>query len=81
MRKWIPGNAHAGMKWLAARRPEIYREQKNVKHNLTMEAFLKFLDQMDERAKLERAQNARLIEHQPASDVSSDARAGRMVEN
>jgi len=68
------------MKWLAARRPEIYREQKNVKHNLTMEAFLKFLDQMDERAKLERAQNARLIEHQPATDMKSPEPALRMPE-
>jgi len=68
LRKWIPGNPHAGMKWLAARRPAVYREQKNVKHTLNMDqAFLRFLDQMDERAKLERARNAQLIEHQPAS--------------
>jgi hypothetical protein len=45
MKKWIPGNPHAGMKWLAARRPEVYREQKEVKHALSMdEAFLRFLD-------------------------------------
>jgi hypothetical protein len=69
LRKWISGNAHAGLKWLAARRPEVYREQKNVKHQLTMDqAFLRFLDQMEERAKLERARNARVIEHQPATD-------------
>ena len=66
VRKWIPGNAHAGLKWLSSRRPEVYREQKNHNHTLNMDqAFLRFLDQMDERAKLERARNARVIEHQP----------------
>ena len=46
MRKWIPGNAHAGMKWLAARRPSVYREQKDTKHHLDADdAFLRFLDQ------------------------------------
>ena len=28
MRKWIPGNPHAGMKWLAARRPKEYGSRK-----------------------------------------------------
>jgi hypothetical protein len=41
------------MKWLSARRPEVYREQKEVRHALSMdEAFLRFLDRMDEKAKL-----------------------------
>jgi hypothetical protein len=58
--------------WLQNRMPEVYREQKEVKHQLSMDdAFLKFLDKMDERAKLERARNARLIEHQPISDTQS----------
>jgi hypothetical protein len=48
LRKWIPGNAHAGMKWLAARRPAVYREQKEHKHSLNMDdAFLRFLDLME----------------------------------
>ena len=48
MRKWVPGNAHAGMKWLSSRRPEVYREQKNVRHALSMDdAFLRFLDQIE----------------------------------
>jgi hypothetical protein len=48
LRKWIPGNAHAGMKWLAARRPSVYREQKEHKHSLNMDdAFLRFLDNME----------------------------------
>jgi hypothetical protein len=73
LRKWIPGNAHAGLKWLAARRPEIYREQKAVKHQLGMDdAFLRFLDLMDEQAKIERARNARMIEHVTVSEVGSD---------
>jgi len=81
LRKWIPGNAHAGLKWLAARRPEVYREQKNLKHQLSMDdAFLRFLDQMEERAKLERARNARVIEHQPAGDIKSPGPALKMLE-
>jgi hypothetical protein len=75
------GSAHAGLKWLAARRPEVYREQKNLKHTLNMDqAFLRFLDQMDERAKLERAQNAPLIEHMPSTDVKSAAQRLEMPE-
>lgn len=59
LRKWIPGNAHAGIKWLNCRRPEVYREQKEKKHILSMDdAFLRFLDQMDEKAKRERELNA-----------------------
>jgi hypothetical protein len=41
--------------WLQNRMPEVYREQKDVKHQLSMDdAFLRLLDQMDEQAKLER---------------------------
>lgn len=70
MHKWIPGNSHAGLRWLAARRPEVYSEHKNLKHALSMDdAFLRFLDQMDEQAKLEKARNARLIEHKPDEDL------------
>ncbi len=73
MRKWVAGNAHAGIKWLNARRPEVYREQKEVKHALSMdEAFLRFLDQMEEQAKIERARNARMIEHVTVNEVGSD---------
>src|SRR5262249_16235513 len=35
LRKWISGNPHAGMKWLAARRPEQYRERKKDKQVLS----------------------------------------------
>jgi hypothetical protein len=35
---------------------------------------------MDEQAKLERSEKAKVIEHQSAADVSSDARAKPMVE-
>jgi hypothetical protein len=52
LKKWIPGNAHAAMKWLAARRSKIYREQKDVHHTMNMDdAFLRFLDQMDAQQK------------------------------
>jgi hypothetical protein len=72
LRKWVPGNAHAGMKWLAARRPQVYREQKDVHHSLsTNDAFLRFLDLMDEEQKLLKAQRARVIEHQPSPDINS----------
>jgi len=76
LRKWIPGNPHAGLKWLAARRPEVYRDQSHVKHTLSMDdAFLRFLDQMDEEQKLLRSQNARVIEHQPVdAEIVSDGR-------
>ena len=59
LRKWIPGNAHAGIKWLSCRRPEVYREQKEKKHILSMDdAFLRFLELMEEEAKREKALNA-----------------------
>jgi hypothetical protein len=80
VREWVKGDPHAGLKWLAARRPEIYRQQKDVKHQLGMDdAFLRFLDQMEERAKLERAEGAKLIEHKP-SDVKSDVRKAEVIE-
>jgi len=56
MQKWIPGNPHAGMKWLAARRPEQYRERKEDKRILSMDdAFLKFLEQLEEENKRKKA--------------------------
>jgi hypothetical protein len=79
IRKWIPGNPHAGMKWLSCRRPEVYRQQKESKHILSMDdAFLRFLDQMDEEAKREKQLNARaqpaLIEAR-GDEFSHSARA------
>src|SRR5215813_13325974 len=69
LRKWIPGNAHAGIKWLSCRRPEVYREQKEKKHILSMDdAFLRFLELMEEEAKRERElsapRSARLINYE-----------------
>jgi hypothetical protein len=59
LRKWIPGNPHAGVKWLERRRPEQYREQKNVHHTMNMDdAFLRFLDQIDEEQKREKTLSA-----------------------
>jgi GTP cyclohydrolase I len=58
-------DSHAGMKWLAARRPEQYRKRKEEKHIQSMDdAFLKFLEQIDEEQKREKALNApgRVIE-------------------
>ena len=64
MRKWVVGNPHARMKWLSCRKPEVYREQKEIKHHMNMDdAFLKFLDQMEEQARIERQRYApRVIE-------------------
>jgi hypothetical protein len=70
MRKWIAGNPQAGMKWLQARRPKIYREQKDVHHTLNMDdAFLRFLDQIDEEQKMLRSSSPRMIEHQHVEPV------------
>jgi hypothetical protein len=66
VREWVKGDAHAGMKWLGARRPEELRERKDVKHTLDAgAAFLLFLEQMEEANKLARAQQAKVIEHTP----------------
>jgi len=66
--------------WLQNRMPEVYRDQKDVKHTRSMDdAFLRFLDQMDEQAKLDRAQNAKLIEH--VAETSSAANRWQTVEN
>lgn len=75
VREWVKGDAHAGMKWLAARRPAEFREQKDIKHTLDAgNAFLLFLEEMEERAKLEKSQRAKVIEHMPeegTADVGS----------
>ncbi|MGO8843146.1 MAG: hypothetical protein ACLQF1_19090 [Methyloceanibacter sp.] len=56
--------------WLQNRMPEVYREQSVMKHQLSAdEAFLRFLDMMDEQAKLERAERARIIDQKPSEVV------------
>ena len=81
LKKWIPGNAHAALKWLAARRPEVYREKRDVKHRLSADdAFLRFLDQMDEEAKLRKSQRARVIEHMPSADIKSEVREAEVID-
>ena len=74
LRKWIPGNAHAAMKWLSCRRPEVYTEQKEKKHILSMDdAFLRFLELMEEEAKKEKELNAprsaQLIDYEQAVEA------------
>ena len=76
LRKWIPGNAHAGMKWLKARRPEQYRERKENKHVLSMDnAFLRFLEQVDEEQKREKAllTTRQVIELKPENVPEAEA--------
>ena len=73
VRKWVPGNPGVGMRWLAARRPEIYREIKEDKLTLSAdEAFMKALEAMNERVALRRSERAKLVnpkliehEHEP----------------
>src|SRR5262249_16730964 len=80
LREWVKGDAHAGMKWLAARRPNEYREAK--KHVLSAdEAFLKFLAMLDEQRKaLEAADRAKVIEHMPGEMVG-DMRSAVAIED
>ena len=76
MQKWIPGNPHAGMKWLAARRPEQYRERKEGKRILSMDdAFLKFLEQLEEENKRKKALYAsrQLIELKAENVIDAEA--------
>ena len=60
IREWVKGDPNAGLKWLAARRPDIYREQKDVTLK-SDEAFLKALELMNEQVMLERAERARAM--------------------
>ena len=76
LRRWIPGNAHAGIKWLKARRPEQYRERKEDKHVLSMDdAFLQFLEKMDEEQKALKALNAprQVIELKAENVIEAEA--------
>src|SRR5262249_21978941 len=66
MRKWIPGNAHAALKWLRYRRPDVYRGKAILSVD---DAFLRFLDQMDEQAKMEKERNERVIPQQRTLDA------------
>jgi hypothetical protein len=64
------------MKWLSCRPPEVYREQKEKKHILSMDdAFLRFLEQMEEDAKREKELNAprsaKLIDHEQAVEAET----------
>ena len=58
LRRWVPGNAMAGLKWLAVRKPEEYREKK-VEERDGDDGFLAALERMNERALLERAERER----------------------
>jgi hypothetical protein len=61
VRKWIPGNPTAGLKWLAARRPDQYRETKNINQQVALHEGLRAaLEEMSEQSKLRRAERAKL---------------------
>jgi hypothetical protein len=69
----VPPNGSMGMKWLASRRPNEWREKKEQDPKQRVgEAFLKALEDMNERAKLRRAERAELIEHE-ASPLAPEA--------
>ena len=61
--EFYPPNPSAGLRWLALRRPEIYREKVEQKRPLSDHPFLEILERMDERDKRERAERARVTEH------------------
>lgn len=66
--EYFPPDVSAQKFWLERRKPELYREQKdvNVKHGVE-EGFLRFLERMDAKAKVERETGdlPPLLEHQP----------------
>lgn len=53
--EYFPPSDRAIQFWLRNRKPELYREQRdvNVKHNVA-QGFLNFLERLDAKAKLER---------------------------
>jgi hypothetical protein len=52
VREWVKGDANAGLKWLAARRPEVYREKKVTEHQVIVsEGLAAALEEMTERAR------------------------------
>jgi hypothetical protein len=67
IRKWVPGNPGAGLKWLAVRRPDQYQQVKVTENKHTLSASMdRMLDIIEEKLKSDRADRAKLIEHQPA---------------
>jgi len=55
VREWVKGDANAGLKWLAARRPEVYREKKVTEHQVIVSKGLAAaLEEMTERARARR---------------------------
>src|SRR5262249_23990989 len=62
VKKWIAGSPSVGMKWLSARRPEIYREKKENDHMIILHDGLRaMLEEMSERSRLRRAERAELV--------------------
>jgi hypothetical protein len=55
IRKWIPGNPGVGMRWLACRKPEMYREKREESRRLSVdEEFAKAMENMNQRVETKR---------------------------
>ena len=60
--EFYPPNPGAGLRWLAVRRPEVYRERVETKHTLSAgDTHLKLLEQIEERGKRERIEHKQLL--------------------
>jgi hypothetical protein len=60
--EYYPPNPGAGLRWLAARRPEIYGQKTETKNTPnTGEGFLKFLEEITERGNRERLEHKQLL--------------------
>jgi hypothetical protein len=63
----IPPDTGAATFWLSRRRKEVYADTSKHERGPTAgNPFLKLLERMEEKAELERADSARVIEHVPA---------------
>lgn len=57
IREYFPPDVAAQRLWLQNRMPEVYREKIEQKRVLSADnAFLKFLERLDEKARIEREQ-------------------------
>ena len=73
--EYFPPETSAGKFLLQHRRPEVFREQREVKQLVGIEqGFLTFLQQLDDKAKLERETGnlPQLLEHQVTSESDNE---------
>jgi hypothetical protein len=74
--EYFPPSDTAIKFWLERRKPELYRDQKDVNVKVGVEeGFLRFLERMDAKAKAERESGALppLLEHEPIRPILDDS--------